>query len=209
MVAALLVIATFAPTVGAAVGGFEIVIPINTFVKGTEGEFTELATEQVPEEFHGQTCSVIAVSENQTSVHPNNNIHVESGGSSVLLEDVESVPGKVEGSGVLVLGPTIVVLLEFGDDGLFSAGINIVIDCTAPPATTSTTTIKDEVSPTSIVNTTTTIVSTTAAEVSQTEETLPFTGAESGTPAALALVLIASGALALVGARAFHAEADE
>ena len=80
---------------------------------------------------------------------------------------------------------------------------------TTEPESTTTTTIPDEVSPTSIVNTTTTIVSTTAPEVSPTDETLPFTGAESGTPAALALLLIAGGALALVGARAFRADSDE
>ena len=58
----------------------------------------------------------------------------------------------------------------------------------------------DEVSPTSIT-------ATTTPEVSP--ETLPFTGAESSTSAALALVLVAGGALALVGARSFRAETDE
>jgi len=66
--------------------------------------------------------------------------------------------------------------------------------------------IPDEVSPTSIVSTTTTIVSTTA-EVSV--ETLPFTGFESGTAGLLALALVASGALALVGTRVFRGETDE
>ena len=58
----------------------------------------------------------------------------------------------------------------------------------------------DEVSPTSIT-------ATTAPEVSP--ETLPFTGAESGTSAALALVLVAGGALALVGARSVRAADEE
>jgi len=58
----------------------------------------------------------------------------------------------------------------------------------------------DEVSPTSIT-------ATTAPEVSP--ETLPFTGAESGTSAAWALVLVAGGILALVGARSVRAGADE
>jgi hypothetical protein len=60
----------------------------------------------------------------------------------------------------------------------------------------------DEVSPTSIT-------ATTAPEVAPTEETLPFTGAESGPGAGLALLLVAGGALALVGARSIRAEADE
>ena len=77
---------------------------------------------------------------------------------------------------------------------------------TTLPEVTTTTTIPDEVSPTSIVSTTTTIVSTTV-EVSV--ETLPFTGFESGTAGLLALALVASGALALVGTRVFRGETDE
>ena len=74
--------------------------------------------------------------------------------------------------------------------------------------------IPDEVSPTSIVSTTTTIVSTTTTIVSTTDtgvspETLPFTGFESGATGLLALVLVASGALALVGTRVFRGETDE
>jgi hypothetical protein len=38
---------------------------------------------------------------------------------------------------------------------------------------------------------------------------LPFTGADSGPVAALALLLVAAGALALVGARSFRAGTDE
>jgi hypothetical protein len=60
----------------------------------------------------------------------------------------------------------------------------------------------DEVSPTSIT-------ATTTPEVAPTEETLPFTGAETGPGAGLALLLIGGGALALVGARSVRAGADE
>lgn len=66
------------------------------------------------------------------------------------------------------------------------------------PTTAATpTTIKDDVSPTSIVSTTDPGVS---------PETLPFTGFESGATGLLALVLVASGALALVGTRVFRGE---
>ena len=68
--------------------------------------------------------------------------------------------------------------------------------------------IPDEVSPTTIVSTTTSIVIVdTTAEVSP--ETLPFTGFENGTSGLLALLLVASGALALVGMRVFRRETDE
>ncbi len=96
---------------------------------------------------------------------------------------------------------------------------------TEPP--TTTTTIKDEISPTSIVSTTTTIVGATTTivgatttivgatttivgtTVSSTADTLPFTGFENGTSGLLALVLVATGALALVGTRVFREETDE
>ena len=75
--------------------------------------------------------------------------------------------------------------------------------------------VPDEVSPTTIVSTTTTIpdvvsptsIVSTTVEVSV--ETLPFTGFESGTAGLLALALVASGALALVGTRVFRGETDE
>ncbi|MCZ6736709.1 MAG: hypothetical protein O7B77_01895, partial [Actinobacteria bacterium] len=74
-------------------------------------------------------------------------------------------------------------------------------DPTVPPTEPTTpTTIPDEVSPT-------TVVSTTDPEVSP--ETLPFTGFENGTSGLLALMLVASGALALVGTRVFRKETDE
>ncbi len=66
--------------------------------------------------------------------------------------------------------------------------------------------IEDQVSQTTIVSTPTTIVSTTV-EVSA--DTLPFTGFENGTSGLLALMLVASGALALVGTRVFRKETDE
>ena len=88
-------------------------------------------------------------------------------------------------------------------------------DPTTAPTTEPTTTpkIPDEVSPTSIVSTTDPGATTTDPGVSTTAEvspeTLPFTGFENGTTGLLALVLVASGALALVGTRVFREETDE
>ena len=87
---------------------------------------------------------------------------------------------------------------------------------TEPPPTepTTPTTIKDEVSPTSIVSTTdpgatTTDPGATTTDPEVSPETLPFTGFENGTTGLLALVLVASGALALVGTRVFREKTDE
>ena len=225
MVIALMTLASIvfvvAPAVGAVTQGFEITIPVTTVERGLEGSVIELATEDVPEEFAGQECNVVAQSENQESVHEGNDLIVESGGSQVLLPDVEAEPGgTVSGLGQLVLGQTIVVSLIMGPDEVFSAGIDVIVDCTprettttttvpeetttvppttVPPSTVPpalTTTIPDEVQSTSI----TAPPTTPPVEVSPTDQ-LPFTGAESGTPALLALALIGIGALALAASR--------
>jgi uncharacterized repeat protein (TIGR01451 family) len=81
-------------------------------------------------DLEGQVCSVSATSENQSSTHPNNDLVVASGSTSVVLEDVESVPGgTVHADGLLTLGATVTVTLVFGEDQVFSAGITVNIDC--------------------------------------------------------------------------------
>ncbi len=97
--------------------------------------------------------------------------------------------------------------------------VDVLVSDEPPPTTapttepTTPTTIPDEVSPTSIVSTTDPGATTTDPGVSTTaevsDETLPFTGFENGTTGLLALVLVASGVLALVGTRVFREETDE
>jgi hypothetical protein len=151
---------------------------------------------------------VLAVSANPDSVHPNNDLVVSSGGSSVTLPDVEGVSGgNVVASGTLQLGPDIVVSLVMGPDGVFSAGMDVVVDCT-PEETTTTTTIPPEVLPTVVTTVPTevlpTVVTTVPTEVAPTEalpSTLPFTGAESDELALIALALFGTGVLFLVATR--------
>jgi hypothetical protein len=185
-------------TAVAAVEGFEITIPITTVVRAPEGSVTELESRSVPEEFVGQSCAVIGESQNQDSVHPNNDLLVVSGGSSATLPDVERESGgRIVGSGRVVLGSEIVVSLVMGSDEVFSAGMVIFVDCS--PIETTTTTIPDEVLPTVVTPT------TLPPEVLPTEvvapSTLPFTGAESDDLALIALALTGTGILFLVATR--------
>jgi hypothetical protein len=157
----------------------------------------------------GELCSLTASDAgNNLSVHPDNDLRFESNGQVVNFFDVERAANvSTPGDQSIVLGATGTLTLTLGGDGVFSAELALVFKCEAvATTTTTTTTIPDEVSPTSIVSTTTTIVSTTA-EVSP--ETLPFTGFENGTSGLLALVLVASGALALVGTLVFRRETDQ
>ncbi len=196
------VLAAFALSLAAAADslGFEVSIPITTvIVNAPAGSVIVLETVEVPAAFVGQSCSVLATSENPDSVHPNNDLVVSSGGSSVTLPDVEGVSGgNVVASGTLQLGPDIVVSLAMGPDGVFSAGMDVVVDCTPEETTTTTpaTTIPPEVLPT--------VVTTVPTEVAPTEalpSTLPFTGAESDELALIALALFGTGVLFLVATR--------
>ncbi len=125
MVAALMVVQ--APPAQAAV---VISIPIDTVLHAPVGSETLLAT--VPTgEFEGQVCTVSSITaDNQNSVHPNNDLVVASGGSSVVLEDVEGEPNaSVTADGELTLGDTVTVTLIMGDDHTFSAGVIVNLDC--------------------------------------------------------------------------------
>jgi hypothetical protein len=226
IITASLAVFAIAPT-AVAVHGFEITIPVETVVRAEEGSVTVLATEIVPEHFLGQSCSVIAKSENQGSVHPGNDLVVESGSSLVLLPDVEAEPGgTVTAQQDLVLGDEIAVMLIMGPDEVFSAGIDVHVEC-QPNDTTTTTTMLEETTTTSVPETTTTTVegtttttvddevmgtevttTTTGASTSSTTEdevlgteVLPFTGIDGELLGLFVVALLASGALVLVGAR--------
>lgn len=139
-------LATFTLTVVAVTGASAapaIVIPIDTVVYAAPGSTTRLAQADVPAELVGYSCVGFARAVNQESVHPNNDLILTSGGTSSILHDVEGAPYEViEASGTLVLGTTVTVDLLMGEDGVFSGGMEIVIDtnCTAPTTTTTTTT---------------------------------------------------------------------
>ena len=206
LAAAVVAFALVVPNARATTLGFEIIIPIDTVETGDEDSEIPLASVNVPVEFVGQECDVSAVSRNQGSVHPGNDLVVASGGSSVLLPDVEGVPGgTVEANEKLVLGSTVTVTLIMGPDEFFSAGIDVIVDCTPPPTTTTvapTTTLAPETTSTTveILPTSITAAPSTTVEV-EPSETLPFTGSDGGTPALLALALIGIGLLALVATR--------
>jgi hypothetical protein len=153
---------------------FEIDIPIDTVVRADAGDVVLLTDPpvEVPSELVGRECVVVAQSENQSSVHPDNHLLVETGDSTVLIEDVESEPGAtVNASGSVVLGENISVSLIMGPDGVFSAGIFVRVDC-APGSTTttptSTTTI--EISPTTVEQGPTTTSEEGVGETTTTED---------------------------------------
>jgi hypothetical protein len=126
----------------AALGAPVFVIPIDTVIIEPPGSFTVLADVETPPDLIGATCLGFAEAENGESVHPNNDIIIETGSSVATLEDVEGSPNKVtDATGAITLGPRVKLTLHMGDDGIFSGGLIVVIDvnCT-PPTTTPPTT---------------------------------------------------------------------
>lgn len=122
-------------TVTAALAAPTIVIPIDTVVRAPAGSVTRLAEADVPPNLVGFNCTGFATAENQDSVHPNNDLILTSGGTTAVLPDVEGTPYEISvATGTLLLGETITVDLLMGPDGVFSGGMEIVIDtnCTAP-----------------------------------------------------------------------------
>lgn len=194
------IVLTLATSAWASHAHLEISIPVETIVEATQGSTTQLATAEVPEDFANHLCQVRAHAQNQESTHPDNDLLVESGDSQVLLADVEAEPNQViDAEQDLELGEVITVSLIMGPDEVFSAGIEVQVECL--PAETTTTTVAETTTTAEVAGTEITAPSTTTtsieAEVKGTE-VLPFTGSESSHLGLVALGLTASGALLLL-----------
>lgn len=197
-----------------------IEIPFETVIRAEPGSVHLLATAPVPPELQGVTCPVAAVAENESSVHPGNNLIVATDGDSIVLEDVERAAGAITvAEEELTFGSTITVTLVLGEHGVFSAGM-VVRFCDIPVTTTTTTvetTTTTSETTTTIPTTTTTMETTTTVTVlptttvtttpeatttvtvapsstSTVPETLPFTGGETDTTAMVGLVALLAGA---------------
>ena len=125
-----------APVLAATV---DITIPLETVVWGPAGTQRVLAEVEVPVESRGETCRVTAVADNQDSEHPDSDLLISSDSSSVLILDVEGTAyGRVTSGGEIKLADSVKVTLTLGPDAVFSAGLDVEIDC--PPFNPTTTT---------------------------------------------------------------------
>lgn len=110
-----------------------IEIPINTVIREPAGTIVSLASENVPQDYLGFICTANAVAENQSSVHPGNELIVSSNGTSITMKDVERAPGvTTPATGTLELGSTVDVSLKMGQDAVFSGGMIVRLDCEQP-----------------------------------------------------------------------------
>jgi hypothetical protein len=213
-------LALFPASAGAAPGDVEI--QVTGAVYGNPGDVLVVQEVAVDPALVGATCTGVAITQNNESVHPDTDLIISTGGTQSEFDDVESVSdGTTEGSEQLVLGSTITVSVRLGADGVASGGTMLSLDCQAiPPTTTTTTTTPTTVppstappttAPTATVPPTTTVPSTvptttpeappTTSEVGQevvtnpgTNPQLPFTGSRATGP-----VVAVGVALLLVG----------
>jgi hypothetical protein len=108
-----------------------VTIPATTVVRGAPGTVHVLATKDVPADLVGQQCSVTGVGANNESVHPETDLIVASGGSQVVVPDVEATPGgSTTASGTVTLGTTVTLSVQLGPDGAFSGGGSVNFVCT-------------------------------------------------------------------------------
>jgi hypothetical protein len=121
-------------------GGVVIEIPlIEKTIRDKPFTIHEIWRQQVNREHQGLACSVVVTTVNGESVHPNSNVIFVSGESSVTAYDVESEPNVVVvAQGQLILGDEILILVELGEDGVFSGDIRATLTCNPPPTPTHT-----------------------------------------------------------------------
>lgn len=99
------------------------------------------ATINVPANLQGNSADVTASVVNLNgSVHPNSDIILQSGSSTLTLPDTESAATKTtNGSGTFNLGSTFVLSAHLGADGVMSAKGDVDINVNCPtPSTPST-----------------------------------------------------------------------
>lgn len=88
----------------------------------------------IPRSYIGTTCSVTATAHNDSSTHPESNLRITSGASSLLLTDVERVAGiQTQASRDMQLSDTITVHITSLDKRGYSASVTVSIECPETP----------------------------------------------------------------------------
>lgn len=192
------------PTV--ALGATTIVVPINSEFEGDNDSVHQFGEALVVEaSLVGAQCTAFVDTENQESVHPDSDIIVESGGTQVVVPDVERDSFLViHGEGILTLGDTVTVSVRLGEDGEFSGGLTLTINCDLPPVPPDVSATTADTTPTSATTSTTEVSPSVSGivvtgpsnpQVGGTASTLPFTGLGNTSLAVTGAGLVALGAL--------------
>lgn len=101
---------------------------------------SELVIYDGPLPVSGGECRIIVSrASNNNSVHPGNDLRLETNGQVVNFYDVERAPdAETEGDTTVVPGDSARIVVIFGEDHTFSAGVILIFEC-VPTSTTTTT----------------------------------------------------------------------
>lgn len=181
-----------------------LVIELGDQIVNMPGTHT-IYDEPTPGDLIGLTCSASVTAVNNESIHPNNDMIVTSGGSSVTIFNYESVAnGTFEADGDLTLGDRILIQVVL-PGGTTSDVFDLVLTCAQPPPPTTTTAAPPPPTTTAPATTTT----GGGGDVTTTESP-PTGGVEAGgggTAANPAAPWVGGGALLLAAALATAAAA--
>jgi len=191
----------------AQTGEIQILIVITLFDE-PPGSVHNVHTEPVDESLIGASCTGFAVTENNSSEWPNNDLILTSGTDSAVIPDFEAVAGGSSFlAGTLTLGPTIDVSIRIGPGGVSSEGTFIVLSCAQPEVTTTVIVDPTTTTTTGPTTTTTAAVTTTTQQTETEEGETPVGGPTAGGGSTaggngLGLLTLALGAAAILGAGA-------
>ncbi len=168
----------------------EISIPFDDLIFSPPGSVVMLAEVDVEDDLVGRTCLLNVESQNQSSVHPGNDLIVSTGGSQAVVVGVEDeVNGGTNQVYEMVVGETINVELRIGQDGMSSLGFGLSFDCPTPVEAPPTD-ISQQVqaaTTTTVVVTSTTVAPTTVPPTTAAPTTAPTTAAPTTAPPTTAL----------------------
>lgn len=140
---------------------------------------SELVIYDGPLPVSGGECKVIvSKASNNNSVHPGNDLRFETNGQVVNFYDVERAPdAETEGDKSVVPGATARIVVIFGEDHTFSAGVILIFECVPTSTTTttqaSTTSTGDQSTTTTPGGSTTTTPEGSTTTVSDSTTTVP------------------------------------
>lgn len=127
-----LVVTVLAMSAPAGAQTTEFSIQTEGVARGEEGSVLQLVSQPVEAGLVGATCEVDGRTENNESVHPDNDLIIDTGGTQAEVPDAEAEANSIsEGVGTVVLGETITVSIRFGPDEVTSGGLFLDFDCQA------------------------------------------------------------------------------
>lgn len=117
-------------TFASAASADDILVSPPGIVEADPGSVTVVATEAVPAELVGQTCDLQITATNGSSTHIGNTAVVKTGTAQAEIPGIEDSPdGSVVAVQPMELGPTIVIELKMGSEGLSSLGFTAGFSC--------------------------------------------------------------------------------